>query len=178
MRRYRVAAEESRARDWLYDRSRLYAALVDAKIAFRNRGPSPGPPRGIGRVPLWSYSRFIVPLQILLRPSPLEYRRFHKQYEALAGDLEGQGVLVRLLPAAEVHAHAVLPTSTAQNGADDYDLLIQVGSSAGEIVGTARLVEFVQRRLRRPKGEGIAPRRANVYLTDGERHDFLLDADV
>ena len=164
----------------MHGRSRLYAALgVDAKIAFRNRGPSPGAHREVSDAfPLWSYSRFIVPLQILLRPSPLEYRRFHKQYEALAGDLEGQGVLVRLLPAAEVHAHAVLPTSAAQNGADDYDLLIQVGSSAGEIVGTARLVEFVQRGLRRPKGEGIAPRRANVYLTDGERHDFLLDADV
>ena len=40
-----------------------------------------------------------MPLRILLRPSPLEYGRFREQYEALAEDLEGEGVLVRVLPA-------------------------------------------------------------------------------
>jgi hypothetical protein len=71
-----------------------------------------------------------VPLRILLRPGQLEYRRFHEQYEALAGDLEGEGVLVRLLPAADVHAPTALPTSIWENEAEDYDLVIQVGSTA------------------------------------------------
>ena len=118
-----------------------------------------------------------MPLRILLRPGQLEYRRFHEQYEALAGDLEGEGVLVRLLPAADVHPHAALPTSIWENGAEDYDLVIQVGSTAGEIVGTARLVEFVQRRLRGHEGRGMAQRRANIYLASGEKHEFGLDVD-
>jgi hypothetical protein len=126
---------------------------------------------------LWRYSRFVVPLRILLRPAQLEYSRFHEEYEALAGDLEGAGVLVRLLPAADVHAHAALPTSTWEKGAEDYDLVIQVGSTAGEIVGTARLVEFVQRRLGVHEGQGMSRRRANIYLATGEKHEFRLDGD-
>jgi hypothetical protein len=118
-----------------------------------------------------------VPLQILLRPKPPEYRLFREQYEALATDLEGEGVLVRLLPAAEVHAPAALQTRIWKSGAEDYDLVIQVGSSAGEIVGTARLVEFVQRRLRGYEGSGMALRRANIYLANGENHEFRLDVD-
>jgi hypothetical protein len=118
-----------------------------------------------------------VPLRILLRPGQLEYRRFHEQYDALAGDLEGEGVLVRLIPAADVHAHTALPTGIWENGAEDYDLVIQVGSTAGEIVGTTRLVEFVQRRLRGHDGQGIAQRRANIYLASGEKHEFSLDVD-
>lgn len=118
-----------------------------------------------------------MPLRILLLPGQLEYSRFYEQYESLAGDLEGEGVLVRLLPAANVHAHAALPTSTRENGAENYDLVIQVGSTAGEIVGTARLVEFVQRRLRGNEGQGKARRRANVYLATGEKHEFSLDVD-
>jgi hypothetical protein len=125
-------------------------------------------------LPLCRYSRFVVPLRILLRPGELEYRRFHEQYEALAGDLEGEGVLVRLLPVADVHAHAALPTSM-ENGARDYDLVIQVGSTAGEIVGTARLVELVQRRLRGHEGRCMAQRRANIYLASGENHEIGLD---
>jgi len=128
-------------------------------------------------LPLWRYSRFVVPLRILLRPGQLEYRRFHEQYEALARDLEGEGVLVRLLPAADVHAHTALPTSIWEHGAEDYDLVIQVGSTAGEIVGTARLVEFVQRRLRGHEGQGMDQRRANIYLASGEKHEFSLDVD-
>ena len=123
-----------------------------------------------------SYSRFVVPLRILLRPNPSEYRLFREQYEALAEDLEGEGVLVRLLPAADVHAHAALPTSIPESGAENYDLVIQVGSSAGEIVGTTRLVEFVQLRLRGLEEPGIALRRANIYLANGEKHEFRLDA--
>ena len=118
-----------------------------------------------------------MPLRILPRPDPLEYGRFREQYEALAGDLEREGVLVRVLPAADVHAHAALPTSIWEKGAEDYDLVIQVGSSAGEIVGTARLVEFVQRRLRGYEGSGMALRRANIYLANGENHEFRLDVD-
>ena len=125
--------------------------------------------------PLCRYSRFVVPLRILLRPGQLEYRRFHGEYEALAGDLEGEGVLVRLLPAADVQAHAALPAGIWENGAEDYDLVIQVGSTAGEIVGTGRLVELVQRRLRGHEGQGLARRRANIYLASGERHEFGLD---
>lgn len=125
--------------------------------------------------PLCRYSRFVVPLRILLRPGQLEYRRFHGEYEALAGDLEGEGVLVRLLPAANVQAHAALPTGIWENGAEDYDLVIQVGSTAGEIVGTGRLVELVQRRLRGHEGQGLARRRANIYLASGEKHEFGLD---
>ena len=126
-------------------------------------------------LPLCRYIRFVVPLRILLRPGQLEYKRFHEQYEALAGDLEGEGVLVRLLPIADVHAHAALPTSMWENGAEDYDLLIQVGSTAGEIVSTARLVELAQRRLRGHEGQGPAQRRANIYLASGEKHVFDLD---
>ena len=119
-----------------------------------------------------------MPLRILLRPNPSEYRLFREQYEALAEDLEGEGVLVRLLPAAEVHAHAALPVSIWEGGAEDYDLLIQLGSSAGEIVGTTRLVEFVRRRLRVHEAPGgMALRRANIYLATGEEHEFRLDAD-
>ena len=119
-----------------------------------------------------------MPLRILLRPGKLEYSRFHEQYEALAEDLEGEGVLVRLLPAADVHAHAAFPTSIWEDGAEDYDLVIQVGSTAGEIVGTARLVELVQRRLRGLKGQRTAQRRANIYLANGEKHEFGLDVDA
>ena len=118
-----------------------------------------------------------MPLRILLRPNPSEYRLFREQYEALAEDLEGEGVLVRLLPAADVHAHAALPTSIPESGAENYDLVIQVGSSAGEIVGTPRLVEFVQLRLRGLEEPGIALRRANIYLASGEKHEFGLDVD-
>jgi hypothetical protein len=118
-----------------------------------------------------------VPLRILLRPRQHEFSRFHEQYEALAEDLEGEGVLVRVLPATDVQALAALPTSIFENGAEDYDLVIQVGSTAGEIVGTARLVELVQRRLRRHERQGMAQRRANIYLATGENHEFGLDAD-
>ena len=117
-----------------------------------------------------------MPLRILLRPGQLEYKRFHEEYEALAEDLEVEGVLVRLLPAADVHAHAALPTSIPESGAENYDLVIQVGSPAGEIVGTPRLVEFVQLRLRGLEQPGIALRRANIYLANGEKHEFRLDA--
>ncbi len=118
-----------------------------------------------------------MPLRILLRPNPSEYRLFREQYEGLAEDLEEEGVLVRLLPTAEVHGHAALPTSNWESGEEDYDLVIQVGSSVEEIVGTARLVEFVQRRLRGLEEPGMALRRANIYLANGEKHEFRLDAD-
>jgi hypothetical protein len=118
-----------------------------------------------------------VPLRILLRPDPLEYGRFREQYEALAGDLEREGVLVRVLPAADVHAHAAVPPSIPLNGAENYDLLIQVGSSAGEIVGTAKLVELVRRRLRSEEGPGTRQRRAKIYLANGEEHELRFDAD-
>jgi hypothetical protein len=110
-------------------------------------------------------------------PNPSEYRLFREQYEALAEDLKEEGVLVRLLPTAEVHAHAALPTSIWESGEEDYDLVIQVGSSAGEIVGTASLVESVQRRLRGVEEPGMALRRANIYLANGDKHEFRLDAD-
>ena len=84
---------------------------------------------------------------------------------------------MRLVPVADVHAHAALLTSIWENGAEDYDLVIQVGSTAGEIVGTTRLVEFVQRRLRGHEGQGMAQRRANTYLATGEKHEFSLDVD-
>lgn len=116
-----------------------------------------------------------MPLRILLRPSPLEYGRFREQYEALAEDLEGEGVLVRVLP-ADVHAHA-LPTSVSENGAANSDLVIQVGSSAGEIVGATRLVEIVRRSLRRHEGRGTTQRRAKIYLANGEEQEFILDAE-
>jgi cysteine synthase len=117
-----------------------------------------------------------VPLRILVRPGQDQYSRFHEQYEALAEDLEGEGVLVRVLPAADAQAHVALPPSIWENGAEDYDLVIQVGSTAGEIVGTARLVEFVQRRLRGHERQGMAQSRANIYFATGEKHEFGLDA--
>ena len=135
------------------------------------------PPRPSSAHSLCRYSRLVVPLRILLRPNPSEYRLFREQYEELAEDLEEEGVLVRLLPTAEVHAHAALPTGSWENGEEDYNLVIQVGSSAEEIVGTARLVEFVQRRLRGLEQPDMALRRANIYLSNGEKHEFRLDAD-
>ena len=119
----------------------------------------------------------VVPLRILLRPNPSEHRLFREQYEELAEDLEEEGVLVRLLPAAEVHARTAVPTSVVESTAEEYDLVIQVGSSAEEIVGTARLVELVQGRLRGLEGPGMTLRRANIYLANGEEHEFGLDAD-
>jgi hypothetical protein len=118
-----------------------------------------------------------VALRILLRPDPLEYGRFREQYERLAGDLEREGVLVRVLPAADVHAHAALPPGIAQNGAENYDLLIQVGASAGEIIGTAKLVEIVRRWLQSDEGRGSKQRRAKIYLANGEELELRFDAD-
>jgi hypothetical protein len=113
-----------------------------------------------------------VPQRILLRPDAVEYRLNREQYEALAEDLEGEGVLVRVLPAAEERALSGA-SSASHGGEEKYDLLIQVGSTAGEIVGTAKLVEVVRRRLQGHEGRGTpSQRRAKIFVATGEQHDF------
>jgi hypothetical protein len=67
--------------------------------------------------------------------------------------------------------------SISESGAENYDLVIQVGSSAEEIVATARLVEIVGRRLRADTQRGITPRRAKVFLANGDEQEFILDAE-
>ena len=54
-----------------------------------------------------------------------------------------------------------------------YDLTIQVGAVAGEIVGTAKLVEMVRRQLRRHDGREDEKRRGKIYLANGEEHEFI-----
>jgi hypothetical protein len=112
-----------------------------------------------------------VPQQILLQPDRLEYGRYREQYEALAAELEGEGegVLVRVLPAMEERG---LPTGT-ENIPEFYDLAIQVGAFAGAIVSTARLVQIVRGRLRGREGRDGEKRRAKIYLANGEEHEFI-----
>jgi hypothetical protein len=109
-----------------------------------------------------------VPRQVLVLPAPLEFGLYREQYETLAEDLEGEGVLVRVVPAGEERG---LSRADSTNAAEHYDLQIQVGSSAGAIVGTAKLVEIVRRRLRDREGRG-AERVAKIYLANGEELEF------
>ena len=54
-----------------------------------------------------------------------------------------------------------------------YDLTIHVGEVAGEIVGTAKLIETVRGRLR--GGEGAEEkRRAKIYFANGDEREFIL----
>ena len=78
-----------------------------------------------------------VPQQILLRPASREYGLHREQYEAVAADLEREGVLVRVLPVTAI------PKNDAENAAELCDLAIQVGAFAGTIVSNAKLVEIV-----------------------------------
>jgi hypothetical protein len=120
------------------------------------------------------YSRTVVPLRILLRPNHQEHERFRDEYEALAQDLEGEGVLVRLLPVADQHS---VPAGTSPAEEQMYDLEIQVGSSAEEIVGTTRLIELVRRRLRGREKRAATLRRVKVFLASGEEHEFSFASD-
>jgi hypothetical protein len=86
--------------------------------------------------------------------------------------LEGEGVLVRLLPVADEHS---VPAGTSP--AEKYDLEIQVGSSAEEIVGTTRLIELVRRRLRGREKRAATLRRVKVFLASGEEHEFSFASD-
>jgi hypothetical protein len=103
-----------------------------------------------------------VPQQILLRPASREYGLHREQYEAVAADLEREGVLVRVLPVTGI------PKNDAENAAELYDLAIQVGAFAGTIVSNAKLVEIVRSRLRNRE-----QRRAKIYLANGEQHEFI-----
>jgi hypothetical protein len=111
-----------------------------------------------------------VPQQILIQPAAREYGLHREQYEALAADLEGEGVIVRVLPAVEGRA---LRAGGTENTADFYDLAIQVGSYAGQIVGITKLVEIVRGRLRDREGQDGKARRAKIYLANGEEHAFV-----
>jgi hypothetical protein len=115
-----------------------------------------------------------VPLRILLRPNQQEHERFRDEYEALAQDLEGEGVLVRLLPVADGHS---APAGTSPAEERRYDLEIQVGASAEEIVATTRLIELVRRRLRGREKRAATLRRAKVFLASGEEHEFSFASD-
>jgi hypothetical protein len=108
-----------------------------------------------------------VPQQILLQPASREYGLHREQYEAVATDLEGEGVLVRLLPVKGI------PKKGADNTAEFYDLAIQVGAYAGTIVSNAKLVEIVRSRLRSREERDAEQRRAKIYLANGEQHEFI-----
>ena len=109
-----------------------------------------------------------MPRQVLVQPAPLEFGLYREQYETLAEDLEGEGVLVRVVPAGEERG---LSRGVSASADERYDLQIQVGSSAGAIVGTAKLVEIVRRRLRGREGR-VAERVAKIYLANGEEFEF------
>jgi hypothetical protein len=101
----------------------------------------------------------------------MEYGLYREQYEALAAELEreGEGVLVRVLPAVEEERGS----PRGENAAEFYDLAIQVGAFAGAIVSTARLVQIVRGRLRGREGRDGEKRRAKIYLANGEEHEFI-----
>jgi hypothetical protein len=111
-----------------------------------------------------------VPQQILFQPAPREYGHHQKQYEALAAELAGEGVLVRVVPALEALG---MRTDPIENAAESYDLAIQVGAFAGEIVSTAKLVDIVRSRLQGREGRQDEERRAKIYLANGEEHEFI-----
>ena len=115
----------------------------------------------------------VVPQQILIRPAPREYGPHRDQYEALVSDLEGEGVLVRLLPAIEERG---LRTDGSQDGVL-YDLTIQVGAVAAEIVSTTKLVQMVRGQLQRHEDRDDEERRAKIYLANGEEHEFAFGAE-
>ena len=110
-----------------------------------------------------------MPQQVLLLPAALEYSLYREKYDALAEDLEGEGVLVRVVPAVE---EGGVSTGISTSAAEHYDLQIQVGSYAGAIVSTAKLVELVRHRLRGREGRAIEQRSAKIYLATGEEHEF------
>ena len=106
-----------------------------------------------------------MPERVLLQPSPLEYGSHQEQYDALRDELEGQGILVRLL--------APVQQGSVQLSAREFcDLRIHVGA----IVGTANLIRIVRRKLRGQEQPRL-PRRAKLYLPTGEEHEFSLDED-
>ena len=109
-----------------------------------------------------------VPQQILLRPASREYGLHREQYEAVAADLEREGVLVRVLPVTAI------PKNDAENAAELYELAIQVGAFAGTIVSNAKLVEIVRGRLRGREERAGEQRRAKIYLANGEQHEFII----
>lgn len=109
-----------------------------------------------------------MPQRILLQPAPREYGTYRVQYDALVKDLEEEGVLVRVSPTGEERG----PSGSPANGAESYDLLIQVGEVAGTIVGTATLVETVRRTLRGRGERGVERRRAKIYFASGEEREF------
>ena len=109
-----------------------------------------------------------MPRQVLVQPAPLEFGLYREQYETLAEDLEGEGVLVRVVPGGEERG---LSQEVSAGASERYDLQIQVGSSAGAIVGTAKLVEIVRRSLRGRDGRGVE-RFAKIYHANGEELEF------
>jgi len=109
-----------------------------------------------------------MPERVLLQPSPLEYGSHQEQYNALRDELEGQGILVRLLA-------PVQQGSVQRPAGEFYDLRIHVGEVAGAIVGTANLIAIVRRKLRGQKQPRAMPRRAKLYLPTGEEREFSLE---
>ena len=91
------------------------------------------------------------------------------QYDALVEDLAEEGVLVRVSSIIEERG---IPTRAPANGAESYDLLIQVGAVAGTMVSTVKLVETVRRTLRGREERGVEPRRAKIYFASGEEREF------
>jgi hypothetical protein len=110
-----------------------------------------------------------LPERVLLLPTPLEYGLHQDKYDALRDELEGQGVLVRLLAPLESRG-------VPQNG-EFYDLVIHVGEIAGVTLGTAKLMATVQGRLRDGGEPLTGSRRAKLYLPDGEERVFNLSEE-
>ena len=86
---------------------------------------------------------------------------------------------MRLLPTAEVHAHTAHATSIWESGDEDYDLVIQAWvprqKRSSVLRDSSRLCSAGCEVL---KERGTALRRANIYLSNEEKHEFRLDADV
>jgi hypothetical protein len=114
-----------------------------------------------------------VPNQVLLQPAPIEYGVHREQYDALISDLESEGVLVRVV--APVDERSGPPGGVQQS--EFYDLVIHVGEAVGALVSIGMLITMVQRRLHARREKRLEPRRAKLYLANGEEHVIDLGDD-
>ena len=154
-------AVRSRAHGSAPDRGARVAARAAASIE-RERGA------------LCLQSAAAVPNQILLQPAPIEYGVHRDQYDALIADLESEGVLVRVVAPVE-ERNGGLPGGVQQS--EFYDLVIHVGEAVGALVRIGMLITMVQRRLHARREKRLEPRRAKLYLANGEEQVIDLGDD-
>ena len=122
----------------------------------RSRPPLPR----AGRLP--RYSRFVVPLRILLRPNPSEYRLFRERYETLVEDLEAKEYSSS--PTDLGRACTCLPSDKpSESGEEDYDLVIRSVPRQRESSVPRGSSSSCSSGCEVSKEPGIALRRANIY---------------